>query len=80
MGGEYPFEIAYNLKASIHEHWDAITSSRDFSFRRMLKEVEALEFQPLLGCLAGRGILDYTDSRCWSLDPSGKFSVKSQSK
>ena len=44
---------------------------------RLLKDDEVLDFQQLFGSLARKKEVAMTDSRRWSLDPRGRFFVKS---
>ena len=62
---------------SVAAYWDKSTLSWSIIFKRLLKEEEISEFQQLLHLLSNRQVEDSMDRRIWSLDPSGKFSVKS---
>ena len=48
-------------------------------FRRLLKEEVISDFQSLLYLLSSKRVTEMDDSEYWSIDPSGRFSVKSQS-
>lgn len=78
------FSLLYRMaalpKGSINEHWDPNIRSWNLLFRRPLKEDELAEFQLLLGCLEGKKPSQTSDLGLWSLDSSGKFTVKSLSK
>lgn len=71
------YRIATLPKGSISDHWDLEIRSWNLLFQRPLKDEELAEFQQLLGYLEGKQPSQTPDSRLWSLDSSGKLSVKS---
>lgn len=64
-------------KAKFNAIWDSSTTSWSLFFRCAPKDEEVEEFQLLISGLQGKGISLASDSRAWSLDSSGTFSVKS---
>ena len=70
------FRVAKFPKGSIYDHWDLITNSWNLTFRRQLKDEEILEFQQLLFHLENSRVNNNIDSRVWSLEASGRYSVK----
>lgn len=62
---------------SIEDLWDPIPKSWNVNFRRLLKGEEILQFQALLGRIASFRVTSCADDRVWSLESSGKFTVRS---
>lgn len=74
------FRISLYQDGSIADFWDGTHHSWNITFRRLLKDVEITQFQDLMDKIYNFTISPNSDSRTWSLESSGFFTVRSLSR